>query len=85
MDSMLGDSTSTEHAKKRFADTLADSGYRSLRQNTKIIGVWDDNDMGKNGGGAEFKLKDRNREIFLDFIGEDKDTERRLQKGTPIH
>ena len=47
-------------------------------QNTKIIGVWDDHDMGKNDGGSEFAFKDRNRDIFLDFIGEPKDSERRL-------
>ena len=28
--------------------------------------------------------KDRNREIFLDFIGETQDSDRRTQKGTAI-
>ena len=47
-------------------------------QNTQIIGVWDDHDYGKNDGGSDYKLKDKTREIFLDFIGEAQDTERRL-------
>ena len=52
---------------------------------SKIVGVWDDHDMGKNDGGSSFILKDRNRDIYLDFIGEPTDSERRLQTGSAIH
>ena len=38
-----------------------------------------------NDGGREFKLRDQNRELWLDFIDEPVDSERRLQRGTPIH
>ena len=41
--------------------------------------------MGKNDGGSTFEYKDRNRDIFLDFIGEPYDSERRLQTGSAIY
>ena len=61
------------------------AGYPTIEANSKIIGVWDDHDFGINDGGGRFEFKEQNRDIFLDFIGEPNDTERRLQKGTPIH
>ena len=60
-------------------------GYSKLLQNSKVIGVWDDHDYGTYDGGRHFKFRERNRDLWLDFIGEPSDTERRLQKGTPIH
>lgn len=56
-----------------------------MTKNTKVVGVWDDHDYGKNDGGKDWKAKDLVRDIFLDFVGEPNDTERRLQKGTSIH
>jgi alkaline phosphatase D len=43
-----------------------------------VIGVWDDHDFGLNDAGSSFIHKQRNREPFLDFIGEPKNTDRRL-------
>lgn len=40
--------------------------------------MWDDHDYGINNGGAEYKLKYIMREVFLDFLKEPKDSERRL-------
>ena len=50
-----------------------------------MIGIWDDHDFGKNDGGKELKDKDKNRNLWLDFIDEPADSERRLQTGTTIH
>ena len=41
-----------------------------MKVNTKVIGVWDDHDYGKNDGGREFEAKDTIRELFLDFLEE---------------
>jgi alkaline phosphatase D len=56
-----------------------------MKKNTKVVGVWDDHDYGKNDAGKEWAAKDIVRDIFLDFVDEPKDSERRLQKGTSIH
>ena len=60
-------------------------GYQLLEETVPIIGIWDDNDYGLNNGGRRFTEKDLKRELWLDFIGEPNDSERRLQKGTPIY
>ena len=52
---------------------------------TKIIGIWDDHDYGKNDAGKEFELKHETRELFLDYIEEPMDSIRRLDKNSTIH
>ena len=74
-----------EYVVERFKRTKEAPGYDALTKKSKIIGVWDDHDYGSNDAGRRFKLKDQNRDLFLDFIGEPSDTERRTQKGTPIY
>ena len=74
-----------EYVIERFKRTKEAPGYDALAQKSTIIGVWDDHDYGSNDAGRRFKLKDQNRDLFLDFIGEPSDTERRTQKGTPIY
>ena len=56
-----------------------------MAEKTKIIGMWDDHDFGSNNEGKDFSLKHQNRDLFLDFLDEPATTERRYQKGTPIH
>lgn len=49
------------------------------------MGVWDDHDYGINNGGDDYPFKDRNRDLWLDFIDEGPATERRLDRGSAIH
>ncbi|RNF14326.1 alkaline phosphatase [Trypanosoma conorhini] len=46
-----------------------------------VMGVWDDHDLGKNDGGAEYAGKDVTQQFFLDFLGVAKNSPRRKQKG----
>ena len=74
-----------ELAEVVYQYTLDAKGYKDLMSNTATIGIWDDHDYGTNNGDSTFKLKDRNRKLYLDFIGEAAESERRLQIGTAIH
>ena len=47
--------------------------------------MWDDHDFGKNDGGKEWQYKKEMRPLFLDFVGEPKDTERRLESDTGLY
>ncbi|KEG13294.1 alkaline phosphatase [Trypanosoma grayi] len=47
----------------------------------RVIGVWDDHDMGKNDGGSEYTDKDVVQQFFLDFLGVNGDDPRRKQRG----
>ena len=40
--------------------------------------MWDDHDFGGNNADKNFSAKDQNRELFLNFLDEPADTERRL-------
>ena len=74
--------TSEEYIRGRFQLTRQAEGYSDIKQ---VIGVWDDHDFGINDSVAELEDKKRNRELFLDFLDEPMDTDRRLQKDTPIY
>ncbi|CDW81812.1 UNKNOWN [Stylonychia lemnae] len=50
----------------------------------KVIGIWDDHDYGINDGDKSFLFKQQNRQIYLDFIQEPQDTQRRIQNDTGI-
>ena len=73
---------SEEYVAENLERTKTAKGYSKL---SRVIGVWDDHDYGTNDGDRHFKDKKRNRKLFLDFIDEPADTERRLQDDTPIH
>ena len=88
-------SLSLEHIKMKFEETTNDPckiiliivliDYKEFAKGRKIIGVWDDHDYGVNDGNKNFPKKDGVREIYLDFIGEPKETQRRKEKGTGIY
>ncbi len=46
-----------------------------------IVGVYDDHDYGENNGGKDFLQKKVSQQLFLDFIGEPKNSPRRRQEG----
>lgn len=52
---------------------------------TKVIGTWDDHDYGVNDGDINYINKHLMRDIFLDFVDEPEDSERRLDLQSPIH
>ena len=63
-------------------NTLANQpDFVKLRSETRLIGTWDDHDYGDNDVGREYPLKVESQKLFLDFIGEPKDSPRRKQEG----
>jgi alkaline phosphatase D len=84
-DSEENTSVGEVEARSRYQDTKNSAGYSDLEKKSQILGVWDDHDFGHDNAGKELKAKNVNREIFLDFIGEPVDSERRTQKNTPIY
>ena len=59
-----------EYIRKRFQMTKSASGYAKLLERSRVIGVWDDHDFGTDDGGKHFAFKERNRDLWLDFISE---------------
>lgn len=44
--------------------------------NLKIVGTWDDHDLGVDGANKNYKYLKESKEIFLNFIGEEKGSKR---------
>ena len=55
--------------------------YTKLRTSTPVIGTWDDHDYGQNDGNRNYKYKERNKHIYLDFFDVPKDSPRRERDG----
>lgn len=55
--------------------------FQRFRGHIPILATWDDHDYGLRDGGAEFKLKDSARELFLDFWQVPKSDPRRGRAG----
>ena len=61
-------------AVKRFP------AYERLAKKARIVGTWDDHDYGMNNAGKHWEHKEVAKELFLDFLDEGKESERRLER-----
>jgi len=52
--------------------------YAKFENNTIIVGTWDDHDYGINNGDKYFSEKNKMKHIFLDYMAEPQNSERRL-------
>lgn len=75
-----------DYSQMKFNQTLEDPYYKAFKERTpKIIGVYDDHDYGINNGDMTFARKHLYREMYLNFIDEPLDSERRLENDTGIY
>ncbi len=80
-DNIYGDSKDMAVLRNKYLKQKAHPGYRQLRENTMIIGTWDDHDFGINDGGKEFSKKAESRDLMLDFLDVPQDAEVRKREG----
>ncbi|KAJ0658352.1 putative alkaline phosphatase [Helianthus annuus] len=73
--------SSEDEMQSKYNIAKTNHGYTRLRHIAKVIGTWDDHDYGLNDAGKEFKLKDTNQRLMLDFLDEPHDSPRRKQAG----
>lgn len=66
---------------EHYGKLKATPGYRALRQQARVLGVWDDHDYGKNNGGKEFAGKQVAQKALLDFLDEPAGSWRRRTPG----
>ncbi|KAI3745558.1 hypothetical protein L6452_07958 [Arctium lappa] len=74
-------SSSQDEMQSKYNIAKTNHGYSRLRKISKVIGTWDDHDYGLNDAGKEFKEKDTNQRLMLDFLDEPHDSPRRKQAG----
>lgn len=80
-DVVYADTTNPEKMKQKYRQQLERPEYQQFTSKIPVVGVWDDHDYGINNGGKGNPVKVQAQQIFLDFLGEPKDSERRKQEG----
>lgn len=80
-DNIYSDTEDMDKMKHDYDQQVNQEGYSEISDQTKILGTWDDHDYGLNDGGQEFKMKAESQQLFLDFMGVDKNDERRNRQG----
>jgi len=80
-DNIYGDTDNMKVLQKKYNRQKQNEGYTKLRQETPVIGVWDDHDYGKNDAGKEYEFKEESQQLFLDFFDVPKDDPRRKREG----
>lgn len=80
-DIVYADTEDISRTRRLYADQAARPEYRALVAQTKIVGIWDDHDFGRNDGGSDYPKRAESQAALLDFLGEPEQSPRRAQAG----
>ena len=80
-DNIYGDTRDMAKLRAKWSVFEKKPGFRKLRQSCRLLAIWDDHDYGENDAGIEYPKKVESQQIFLDFLGEPKNTFRRKTPG----
>jgi alkaline phosphatase D len=80
-DNIYADTEDMAAMQAKYKQQRQNAGYAALRQETTVIGTWDDHDYGLNDAGREYAKRDSSQHLFLDFLGVPADSPRRLRRG----
>lgn len=80
-DVIYADTHDAAEMQRKYAEQMANPGYRQFIEKYPVAGIWDDHDFGDNNSGKNYPLKKQSQQFFLDFLGEPANTERRQRQG----
>lgn len=80
-DIVYGDTPDMDLLRRKYQAQKEIPDYISLRQRSKILGIWDDHDYGINDGGKYFAQKRSSQQVLLDFLDEPVNSSRRKREG----
>jgi alkaline phosphatase D len=80
-DNVYGNCTDVDCLIKTYNQQLKKPYFLDFLEKIPMIGTWDDHDYGPNNSGIEHPIKKESQKYFLDFIGEPKESPRRMQEG----
>lgn len=78
-DNIYGDTNDMQVLADKYQRLGAKQGFKTLKQQTPIIAMWDDHDFGQNDAGKEYPHKEASRQIMLDFWQEPENSSRRTR------
>ena len=80
-DNVYADTEDMGQLRQRYADLAGIDTFASLRGGRTFLATWDDHDYGRNDAGADYPQREASQQVFLDFLGEPADSERRGRAG----
>lgn len=81
-DIVYADTEDMDRTRSLYREQKERPEYAALTKETRITGIWDDHDYGKNDAGREYPKRVESQTALLDFLGEPKDGPRRRRRGT---
>src|SRR5262245_38396764 len=81
-DIVYADTENIERTRSLYRQQTERPEYAAVVAETRVIGIWDDHDFGKNDAGREYPKRVESQAALLDFLGEPADTPRRHRRGT---
>jgi alkaline phosphatase D len=81
-DNVYADTNDPAEMQESYDALAKQPGFVALRQNARILAVWDDHDYGRNDGGVDWPFKWTAKKLMLDFFDEPADSPRRARDGT---
>jgi alkaline phosphatase D len=81
-DIVYADTHDIRRTRRLYAEQAARADYQALVAQTRVVGIWDDHDFGKNDVGSEYPERLESQAALLDFLGEPMKSARRARPGT---
>lgn len=67
-DNIYADTDNMQEMAKMYHKVLAEPDYHKLREQSSIMGIWDDHDYGVNDGDKTFHKRRQSKELMLKFL-----------------
>lgn len=80
-DNIYGDSRDLEKLREKYKILSGKPEFQRLWDSVPVLATWDDHDYGENDAGRHYPLKEKSKELFLDFWAEPLLSSRRLHPG----
>lgn len=66
-DNIYGDTRKEKVLQSKYQKLGGKEEFKKLRNSTRVLATWDDHDYGENDAGKDYPLKEKSKEIFLEF------------------
>ena len=67
--------------RARWESITSDPNYQTFKKTTKWYSIWDDHDYGDNDGNKYYAYKEQNKQLWLEFMQEPKESPRWARNG----
>ncbi len=80
-DNIYADTRDMKVMKTKYARLAAQPGFQRLLREIPVLATWDDHDYGADDSGANYPKRAESQNVFMDFFGEPKGSQRRATPG----